>query len=473
MGNRKTKIVATLGPTTSSYKEIKNLILSGVDVIRINASHGNEKDNQQKVDFVKKVRKSLGNRALPIMLDTRGPEIRIGKFENDKVHLTKNSTFIFTADQNFLGTQEKVAIKQAEIIKSIKVGHTILACNGLISFKVISVSKDEIICKVRNGGELMNNKSLFIPNLEYCMPYLNDEDKADLLWAIKNNIEYIAASFISSKNDIFELRKFMQDNNANIEIIAKIENKLAVKNLDEIIESADAIMVARGDLGVEIAQEKLPELQKTIIKKSHLAGKMVITATEMLESMIYSPRPTRAETSDVANAVYDGTSAVMLSGETAIGKYATSAVTTMAKICLEAEKNIDFKDRFKNRELINPDVADVMSDAAVHVSFMLKEIKAIAVYTDSGHTAKMLSRFYPSCPILAFTPNELPYHRMGMVWGVQPILSGKCDTADELIQTINSLFVKNKIAKVGDTILIGSGSRTPSSTDMIKIHKIV
>lgn len=470
--SRKTKIVATIGPATSNYKTIKQLVSSGVDVIRINVSHGNRKENQEKINFVKSVRKSLKGKSLPIMLDTRGPEIRIGRFENGKVTLSKNATFTFTADTEYLGTHEKVAIKQADIIKDIKVGHVILANNGLLSFKVLTVSQNEIICKVRDGGELSNNKSLFIPNLEHSLPYLNEEDKSDILWAIENDVEYLAASFVSCKSDITELKKFLQENSANIEIIAKIENKLSVKNIDEIIETADGIMVARGDLGVEIAQEKLPQLQKKLIKKANLAGKIVITATEMLESMINSPRPTRAETSDVANAVYDGTSAVMLSGETAIGKYANSAVNTMAKICLETEKNIDFKTRFENREQTATNVSNVMSDAAVHVSFMLKEIKAIVVYTDSGHTAKMLSRFYPQCPIIALTPNEIPYNRMSLIWGVTPVLSKKCTSADELIDTINTLLVSKKIIKPGDTILIGSGSRMPSSTDIIKIHKI-
>lgn len=470
---RKTKIIATLGPATSTEERIKELVIAGANVFRINASHGNPEDNQKKVDTVKLVRQSMPNTPLPIMLDTRGPEIRVGKFADEGVFLNTNDTFTFTSDQSFVGNEQMVSIRPS-ITKNLKAGSIILACDDLVSFIVKEVTEDEVICTVRSGGVLSDNKSVFIPNHITNNSYLNDADKADILWAIENNLEYIAASFVNTKEDVLELREFLDSNGGEkLEIISKVESKISVDNIDEIIEHSNAIMVARGDLGVEIAQEKVPEVQKIIIKKSHQASKMVITATEMLESMTTSPRPTRAETSDVANAVYDGTSAVMLSGETAVGKFPKETVETMARICLSAEQHINYKKRFMARALNDTKISNVMSDAAVHISFMLNDLKAIAVYTDTGHTAKKLSRLYPACPIIALTPKPQTFHKLGLVWGVTPIISEECDSADRLINNINRLFEKHNIAKAGDTVLIGTGSRMPSNTDMIKIHVMV
>ena len=465
---RKTKIIATIGPATGSLKALKELVLSGANVIRINCSHGNLKENQKKIDLINQVRKEL-NIPLSVMLDTRGPEIRVGNFENNSVNLKKGALFEFYKFET-LGNEKGVSLNEPKILDNLKIWSKILACNGLITFKVLEILKDRVVCKIKNNGVISNHKSLFLPNIEYNVPYLNEKDKQDIAWAIKNKIEYVAASFVNHKEDIITLKEYIKSLKGNMEIIAKIESKIGFKNLDEIISEADGIMVARGDLGVEIPHEKLPELQKIIIKKSQTSGKIVITATEMLESMISSPRPTRAETSDVANAVYDGTSAVMLSGETAVGKYPTGAVSTMAKIAQETEKSIHYKKRYLTNEFSSSSITDVLSNAVVHISFMLKDIKAVAVYTDTGHTAKMISRFKPTCPIYAFTPNVLTYNRLSLAWGITPILCNPCKTADELIETINKTLKSQKLAKTNDMILIGTGTRKPSGTDMIKIH---
>lgn len=470
MGFRKTKIITTLGPATSSYKAMKELVLNGANVLRLNCSHGTMEENQEKVEVIKKLRKELGI-ALPIMLDTRGPEIRVGKFEKGSVSLKKGSTFSFYKDDR-LGDINGVSIQQKEIFSNLKVGSKILACNGLITFKVIDKLDNSVLCKVKNNGVLSDHKSLFLPNIDYNTDYLNDKDKKDILWGIKNGVEFVAASFVNHKEDIETLKNFITKNGGDMEIIAKIESKIGIKNLDSIIDVSDGVMVARGDLGVEIPHEKLPELQKLIIKKASRAGKIVITATEMLESMISSPRPTRAETSDVANAIYDGTSSIMLSGETAMGKFPTLAVQTMSKIAHETEKSIHYKKRYLNNEFASGSLTDVLSNAVVHISFMLKDLKAIIVYTDTGHTAKMISRFKPDCPIIALTPNEVTFNRLALSWGVTPLLCKPCLTANDLIKTINTKLIANKLAKPNDMVLIGTGTRKPSNTDMIKIHYI-
>jgi len=465
---RKTKIIATMGPATSTPKALKEIVLAGANVIRINCSHGTLEENQKKIEVINAVRKEL-NIPLSIMLDTRGPEIRVGNFEKGKVELKKGSLFEFYK-KDVVGNEKGVSLNEPKVLDNLKVGSKILACNGLITFKVQEILKDKVVCKVKNSGTISNHKSLFLPNIEYNVPYLNEKDQQDIAWGIKNKIEYVAASFVNHKQDLLDLKNFIKSRKGNMEIIAKIESKIGFKNLDEIIAEADGIMVARGDLGVEIPHEKLPELQKIIIKKSQESGKIVITATEMLESMISSPRPTRAETSDVANAVYDGTSAIMLSGETAVGKYPTTAVATMNRIAHETEKSIHYKKRYLAKEFSSSSITDVLSNAVVHISFMLKDIKATAVYTDTGHTAKMISRFKPTCPIYAFTPNISTYNRLSLAWGITPILCNPCKTADELILTINKTLKEQKLAKPSDMILIGTGTRKPTGTDMIKIH---
>lgn len=338
MKNSKTQIVATIGPTSINYAIMKKMAQAGMDVVRINLSHAVRPDMEQIVENVKQLKKETGIK-LSLMLDTRGPEIRVKTFEQGKVEIKKGQQFIFTA-KSVMGNSEMVAINQPSIIKNIEIGNKILANDGLLEFKVVEKQDKDVVTVAKNSGVLSNNKSLFIPNLKLNIKYLNDKDKEDILWAVKNKFDMVAISFVNSKKDVQAVRKLLKDNNSNMEIISKIESALGVKNLNEIIEASDGIMVARGDLGVELPMESLPHIQKDMITKTVRKGKFVIVATEMLESMIHNKRPTRAEVSDVANALYDGTNAVMLSGESASGEHPVEAVKMMDKIIKETEKYI-------------------------------------------------------------------------------------------------------------------------------------
>lgn len=467
---RKTKIVATLGPSCMSYKTLKEMVLSGMNVARINLSHATEETNEFFVKNIKKLRKEL-NIALPIMIDTRGPEIRVGKFKNDKVEIEKGQTFIFTS-RKIMGTEKGVSVSVPALSESIKVGSKILANDGLLTFKVFEIKDKDILTIALNSGEISNNKSLFIPNLKLKMPYLNKADMQDIKWAINNGVELIAASFVNSKNDVLELREFISSNNGDMKIISKIESQNGVKNLEKIIEVSDGIMVARGDLGVEIAIEKLPHLQKVMIEKAEKKGKVTITATEMLESMRFNPRPTRAEVSDVANAVYDGTSAVMLSGETASGKYPIEAVTIMADITEEAEKSIDYMSRFNSCKSNSKETTDVISHSAVNASFV-QNSQAIVVFTNSGHSASMISRFKPKAKIIASTTSEKVYDQMSLLWGVKPILMKSVDSIEEMIQYAKVLAQKYAKVKKKENIVIVCGTpKKVGCTNLIKIEQI-
>ena len=338
MKNSKTQIVATIGPTSINYPIMKKMAQAGMDIVRINLSHAVMPDMEQIVENVKQLKKETGIK-LSLMLDTRGPEIRVKTFEQGRVEIKKSQQFIFTA-KSVVGNTEMVAINQPSIIKNIEIGNKILANDGLLEFKVVEKQDKDVVTIAKNSGILSNNKSLFIPNLKLNIKYLNAKDKEDILWAVKNKFDMVAISFVNSKKDVQLVRKLLKDNNSNMKIISKIESALGVKNLNEIIEASDGIMVARGDLGVELPMESLPHIQKDIIAKTVRKGKFVIVATEMLESMIHNKRPTRAEVSDVANALYDGTNAVMLSGESASGEHPVEAVKMMDKIIKETEKYI-------------------------------------------------------------------------------------------------------------------------------------
>lgn len=467
---RKTKIIGTIGPASSNYQTLKELALAGLNVVRINLSHATLEGMNGILENVKLIRQEL-NIPLPIMIDTRGPEIRVKKFKNGEVKIKKGQIFTFTG-RDVEGTEEIVSFNEPEIVKCIKPNNKILAVNGLISFKVLEVNGTEVKTKALNSGIIANHKSLSIPGIKFNTPYLNDLDKKDLLWAVENNIDFVAASFVNSKQDVYDLRKFLNEHSSTIKIISKIESALGVKNLDEIIEASDGIMVARGDLGVEVPISKLPELQKMIIKKTRDIGKVVITATEMLESMIYNNRPTRAEVSDVANAVYDGTSVVMLSGETAAGKYPVEAVKQMAKIAEETEKHINYAKRFNNANVKLKSITDVISHSAVNASF-LQKIKSIVVFTNSGESARMVSRFRPSSTILGATPDEKVFRQLELSWGVLPVLTPVYNSTDEMFSIANS-FVKNlNLAHVNDLIVITCGTpKQPGCTNLIKIEYV-
>lgn len=467
---RKTKIIGTIGPASSNYQTLKELALAGLNVVRINLSHATLEGMNGILENVKRIRQEL-NIPLPIMIDTRGPEIRVKKFKNGEVKIKKGQIFTFTG-RDVEGTEEIVSFNEPEIVKCIKPNNKILAVNGLISFKVLEVNGTEVKTKALNSGIIANHKSLSIPGIKFNTPYLNNLDKKDILWAVENDIDFVAASFVNSKQDVYDLRKFLNEHGSTIKIISKIESALGVKNLDEIIEASDGIMVARGDLGVEVPISKLPELQKMIIKKTRDIGKVVITATEMLESMIYNNRPTRAEVSDVANAVYDGTSVVMLSGETAAGKYPVEAVKQMAKIAEETEKHINYAKRFNNANVKLKSITDVISHSAVNASF-LQKIKSVVVFTNSGESARMVSRFRPSSTILGATPDEKVFRQLELSWGVLPVLTPVYNSTDEMFSIANS-FVKNlNLAHVSDLIVITCGTpKQPGCTNLIKIEYV-
>ena len=467
---RKTKIIGTIGPASSNYQTLKELALAGLNVVRINLSHATLEGMNGILENVKRIRQEL-NIPLPIMIDTRGPEIRVKKFKNGEVKIKKGQIFTFTG-RDVEGTEEIVSFNEPEIVKCIKPNNKILAVNGLISFKVLEVNGTEVKTKALNSGIIANHKSLSIPGIKFNTPYLNNLDKKDILWAVENDIDFVAASFVNSKQDVYDLRKFLNEHGSTIKIISKIESALGVKNLDEIIEASDGIMVARGDLGVEVPISKLPELQKMIIKKTRDIGKVVIIATEMLESMIYNNRPTRAEVSDVANAVYDGTSVVMLSGETAAGKYPVEAVKQMAKIAEETEKHINYAKRFNNANVKLKSITDVISHSAVNASF-LQKIKSVVVFTNSGESARMVSRFRPSSTILGATPDEKVFRQLELSWGVLPVLTPVYNSTDEMFSIANS-FVKNlNLAHVSDLIVITCGTpKQPGCTNLIKIEYV-
>lgn len=467
---RKTKIIGTIGPVSNSYEVMKRLVLAGLNIVRINLSHAKVDDMEKILNNVKKLRQEL-KLPLPIMLDTRGPEVRVKTFAKDSVNIKKGQKFIFTG-RDIVGNEQEVSFNTPEIVRCIKAGNKILAVNGLLTFKVLEVKEQDVITKAMNSGILSNRKSLSIPNVKYSTPYLNDQDEQDILWGIKNDIELIAASFVNGKEDVIALRSFIEKNGGNMKIISKIESSCGVKNLDEIIDASDGIMVARGDLGVEVPVEKLPELQKIIIKRSKEKGRAVITATEMLESMIYNNRATRAEVSDVANAVYDGTSVVMLSGETAMGKFPVQAVETMAKIARETEKHINYAKRFLTSNYKITNTTDVVSHSAVSAS-LIQNTKAIVVFSQSGTSAQMISRFRPLVPIIGATPNEKVYRQLELSWGVIPVLTSEYNSTDEMFKIADEIVKKKKFAKAKDTIIITCGTpKQNGCTNLIKIDTV-
>lgn len=418
---RKTKIICTLGPSTDKGDVLKQLILSGMDVARFNFSHADHEEHLSRFTKIKQLREEL-NIPVATLLDTKGPEIRLGNFKDDKkIELNEGQTFTLTT-RDVEGDETQVSISYPNLIYDIEVGTTILIDDGLIEMQVIEMNPTDIICKVKNNGIVSSKKGVNVPGIHLSMPYVSDKDRDDILFGIKHGYDYIAASFVRSAQDILEIKKILKKHNSQTKIIAKIENYEGINNIDEIIKVADGIMIARGDMGVEIPYEEVPVLQKMIIKKVYNSGKPVITATQMLDSMIKNPRPTRAETTDVANAIYDGTSAIMLSGETASGKYPVEALKTMVRIAIRAEEDIDYKKRFYIRdEVQNPDITDAISRATVTTAHDLNA-KMIVTVTTSGKTARMVSRYRPACPIVACTTDSMVCRQLNLAWGVKPLL---------------------------------------------------
>ena len=468
---RKTKIVCTIGPATDSEEIMIGLCKAGMNVARLNFSHSTYEEHQRRIDLVKKVRTDL-NMPIAIMLDTKGPEYRIKTFANGSIFLNEGDVFTFTTDE-VEGDEHQVSVSYANLPHELEVGDTILLNNGLLAFEVTAIDGANIHTVVTDGGELSNRKSMSFPGKVMKQKYLSEQDKADIAFGVQNGVDFIACSFVSCKQDLLDVRAYLDELKATeVELIAKIENQSGVDNIEEICQHCDGIMVARGDMGVEIAFEKLPTIQKKLITKCRMMGKRVITATEMLESMIHNPRPTRAEISDVANAVYDGTSAIMLSGETAAGKYPVQAVKTMAKIAKTAEENINYRKRFYNVEFQIRNLVDAISHSTCGMAIDINA-KAIVACSLSGMTARMVSRFRAPVDILGMTTDEGTWRKLALSWGVTPVMCEKFTSTDVLFYTAKKMAEQTMSLKKGDHIVITGGAPGDTgNTSLIKIESI-
>ena len=456
---RKTKIVCTMGPATDNPDVLRDLMLAGMNVGRINFSHGNYKDQDERVKMFKKVRDELGL-PIPLLLDTQGPEIRIGKFGCDEAVLVNGAEFTLL-NEDVLGDDTKVSITYKNLYNEIDIGRSILVNDGTIELKVKEIVGKDIVCEVIQGGKLTNRKSINIPDFIVNLPGITAKDIEDIKYGIEAGFDYIAASFIRKPQDVLEIKQVLKENNGeHIKVISKIENREGIDNFDEILEVSDGIMIARGDLGVEIPMEEVPIIQKLFIKKTYTQGKPVIIATQMLESMITNPRPTRAEVSDVANAIFDGTSAIMLSGETATGAFPIECVKTMSKIAVAVEKSLKYWKRFRNRQYNLKDF-DYEFNMAYAVCGTAESIdaKAIVSYTESGDTPRKAASFGPGCPVFAITQNPVTYRQLGLCWNIQPRLFEPQESIDELLRVgVTALREEKQILK-GEKIVVTGGSK--------------
>ena len=463
---KKTKIIATLGPSSTNPKTLKEMIENGLNVARINFSHGTPKTNQTTIDLIKDIRTKL-NSPLSIMVDTRGPEVRVKTFEDGFINLQKGQEFTLWGE-NKLGNSTGVSITEPSILPRLKPADIILANDGLITLKVISNNKTSVTKKVITDGKLSNNKGLTFKDFDLKLPYISDKDKKDLTWAFKNKCDYVACSFVTCKQDILEIKKLMEKCKHSCKIIAKIESSLGVKNLVQILEECDGVMVARGDLGVEYPVSKLPSLQTNIIKTARDMRKISIVATEMLESMIHNPRPTRAEVSDVANAIREGASAIMLSAETSVGEHPVKAVKTMHDIALETEKELDCENLHTHTK-INDNIVNITTTMAIKTTYKLPT-RAIAICTSKGKMATYVSTLLPKCDIYAITNNQDTYYQMGLLRGVLPIYLPKFDET-KIFSNINDALLSQKLVKKGDNIVLVTGT-TDEFSNVVKINTI-
>ena len=470
---RKTKIVCTIGPASESEEVLRELCLNGMNVARLNFSHGTHEEHLARINRIKKVREEL-NLPIAIMLDTKGPEFRIGTFENGKIFLKEGDTFTFTTEE-VVGNESIVSVSYKNLANELEPGDRILLNNALLEFEVLSTDGTQITTKVLEGGELSNRKSMSFPGKHMQQVYLSEQDKSDITFGVQNDIDFIACSFVSVKQDLVDVHNLLKSlgKDDSVELIAKIENQSGYDNIDEICTECDGIMVARGDMGVEVPFERLPAIQKDLISRCRIIGKRVITATEMLESMIHNPRPTRAETSDVANAVYDGTSAVMLSGETAAGAYPVQAVQAMAKIAEATENNINYKKRFYQYDFQIESDMDAISHATCTMAMDVKA-SAIVACTMSGRVAKMVSRFRSPVDIIGLTTSTKTWRSLALSWGVTPRMCEVVPSTDVLFYMARKTAVDTMNLKEGDKIVITGGGTTGISgnTNLIKVEKI-
>lgn len=473
MSNRKTKIICTLGPACDQPEVVKKMIEAGMDVARLNFSHGEHEEYLSRINMIKRLRAESG-RAVALLADTKGPEVRLGKVEDGTV-LKDGQTFILTTE-NVIGNAERASVTFEGLPDDVRRGTPILIDDGLIEMTVESATGTQINCHVIHGGPISTKKGVNIPGTQLSMPYISSKDRADIRFAIEQDFDFIAASFVCSANNIRELRNEVNRlGGGSVRIIAKIENAEGVEDIDEIIELSDGIMVARGDMGVEIALEEIPVIQKLLITKAYTAGKQVITATQMLESMVHNPRPTRAEITDVANAIYDGTSAIMLSGETAAGMFPVESVETMARIAVRTERDIDYKKRFITRRP-NIDLCNITNAISHATCAAAHDLGAAAIITvtKSGETAKMISKFRPDCQIIGCSPDEKVARQMNLSWGVAPLLIEEKQSTDELFAHSLKRALEAGLIKNGDLVVITAGVPlgVSGTTNMLRVNVV-
>ena len=469
---RKTKIVCTIGPASENEEVLTQMCLAGMNVARLNFSHGTHPEHEKKIELVKRVREKL-NLPIAILLDTKGPEYRIRTFKDGKVEIATGATFTFTIDE-IEGDETRVAVNYKLLNKDLKPGDVLTVNNGMVKFQVKEIVGNDIITECLMGGTLSNRKSMSFPNKVMSGPYLSEQDKEDIIFGIKHGVDFIAASFVSTAQDVKDIRKLLDENGgSDIEIVAKIENRAGVDNVKEICDNCSGIMIARGDLGVEIPFVEVPAVQKKLTRICRMLGKRVITATEMLESMIQNPRPTRAEISDVANAVYDGTSCVMLSGESAAGKYPVEAVKAMAEIAEYTEQHTDYIQRFRSTEYIGKDNLDCISHAVCSMALDVKA-KAVVVCSVSGKTAMLVSRFRTPVNIIGMTTDKKIWRRLSMSWGVTPVMAEMFPSMDVMFYYAKKATAEVLDLQPGDNILLTGGAINGrgGNTDTIKIETI-
>ena len=468
---RKTKIVCTIGPASQDLETLKKMLFAGMNVARLNFSHGNHQEHGLRIETIRQASKETGI-PVAILLDTRGPEIRLKTFAQDKAELIQGQRFILTT-RDVEGDDSIVSVTHVGLVKDVELGRTILIDDGLVELKIVDITETDVVCEVVNGGTVSNRKGVNLPGSEVSLPAMGQQDQEDIVFGIQQGVDFIAASFIRTAADVLAIRRLLEEHDSDIHIIAKIENQQGLDNLDSILKVVDGLMVARGDLGVEIPPEEVPLAQKYMITLCNQVGKPVITATQMLDSMIRNPRPTRAEASDVANAIFDGTDAIMLSGETAAGRYPVESVLTMARLAQRTEMALDCDQFLDRHQQMRQSVTDSISFASRQTSRQLGA-SAILTSTHSGHTARMVSKYRPAVPIIAITPRPSVLRRLLLTWGVAPVLGRTTKTTDEMIYEAITTSLNKGLIGNGDLVVITAGVPVgvPGTTNLLKVHLV-